>query len=329
MTTLATARCELCRSRHGRRHSAAAAARPRGVITRAVGTQECFCPVKERAHLCPYRRSASSAHPPPNLPSGAARYFNAGLLVLRPRRATAAHFGVALRRCDLGAFPFAEQVDASQVNSPRVSVSLSTRGARRISSTVTSAGRGGRCRGHSTRRRHSSRATAQMCGTTRRCGPPSKFGNAFLFFGGTCLIWQVRVIHFTMAKPWDMRHPCHAGYHKLNTLWCARRTHVADPEYLACTYDCERDTGAGTPRTPTLGRSRARYLHLSSKNEGDDARRAPLLPPMLFGSSRSRTGTPRQSRPDPAARRRSRSAEAMMVDHLMPPRWRNTQVAAN
>ena len=31
---------------------------------------------------------------------------------------------------------------------------------------------------------------------------------------------QVKNIHYTMAKPWDMRHPCHKGYERLNSLWC-------------------------------------------------------------------------------------------------------------
>ena len=32
---------------------------------------------------------------------------------------------------------------------------------------------------------------------------------------------QVRNIHYTMAKPWDLRHPCHKGYEQLNELWWA------------------------------------------------------------------------------------------------------------
>ena len=31
----------------------------------------------------------------------------------------------------------------------------------------------------------------------------------------------VRTLHFTMAKPWDLRHPCHKGFERLNQLWHA------------------------------------------------------------------------------------------------------------
>lgn len=30
---------------------------------------------------------------------------------------------------------------------------------------------------------------------------------------------KARVLHYTMAKPWDLRHPCNAPYAKLNMLW--------------------------------------------------------------------------------------------------------------
>ena len=39
----------------------------------------------------------------------------------------------------------------------------------------------------------------------------------------------VRNLHFTMAKPWDLRHPCHKGYERLNTLWHAA---FAEPHTL-------------------------------------------------------------------------------------------------
>ena len=32
---------------------------------------------------------------------------------------------------------------------------------------------------------------------------------------------QVRNVHFTMAKPWDLRHPGHKGFQSLNKLWWA------------------------------------------------------------------------------------------------------------
>lgn len=30
---------------------------------------------------------------------------------------------------------------------------------------------------------------------------------------------QVKLMHFTMAKPWDLKHPCHKGFERLNELW--------------------------------------------------------------------------------------------------------------
>ena len=32
---------------------------------------------------------------------------------------------------------------------------------------------------------------------------------------------QVRNVHFTMAKPWDLRSPHHKGFERLNELWMA------------------------------------------------------------------------------------------------------------
>ena len=39
----------------------------------------------------------------------------------------------------------------------------------------------------------------------------------------------VRNLHFTMAKPWDLRHPCHKGFERLNQLWHAA---YAEPRTL-------------------------------------------------------------------------------------------------
>jgi hypothetical protein len=46
-------------------------------------------------------------------------------------------------------------------------------------------------------------------------------------------IWDyshVRIVHYTMAKPWHLRHPCHRGFAKLNTLWLAA---YSEPAALA------------------------------------------------------------------------------------------------
>jgi hypothetical protein len=39
----------------------------------------------------------------------------------------------------------------------------------------------------------------------------------------------VRIVHFTMAKPWDLKHPLHKGFERLNTLWWAA---FAEPHTL-------------------------------------------------------------------------------------------------
>ena len=46
-------------------------------------------------------------------------------------------------------------------------------------------------------------------------------------------LWQlssVKNLHFTMAKPWDLRHSCHKGFERLNELWHAA---FAEPRTLA------------------------------------------------------------------------------------------------
>eukprot|EP00964_Phaeocystis_antarctica_P105356 scaffold70396_cov69-Phaeocystis_antarctica.AAC.1 len=42
----------------------------------------------------------------------------------------------------------------------------------------------------------------------------------------------LRNLHFTMAKPWDLRHPCHKGFEQLNQLWHAA---YAEPRTLSRT----------------------------------------------------------------------------------------------
>ena len=48
--------------------------------------------------------------------------------------------------------------------------------------------------------------------------------------GGPWDLASVRNLHFTMAKPWDLRHPCHKGYERLNQLWHAA---YAEPNTLS------------------------------------------------------------------------------------------------
>ena len=40
---------------------------------------------------------------------------------------------------------------------------------------------------------------------------------------------SVRNLHFTMAKPWDLKHPSHKGFERLNKLWWAA---FAEPDTL-------------------------------------------------------------------------------------------------
>ena len=50
---------------------------------------------------------------------------------------------------------------------------------------------------------------------------------------GPGLLWDlsaVKNVHYTMAKPWDLRHQCHQGYERLNELWHAA---FAEPQSLA------------------------------------------------------------------------------------------------
>ncbi|KAL1527279.1 hypothetical protein AB1Y20_015954 [Prymnesium parvum] len=45
-----------------------------------------------------------------------------------------------------------------------------------------------------------------------------------LYASHRATVWdfrQVKIVHFTMAKPWELRHPCHSGFERLNELWWA------------------------------------------------------------------------------------------------------------
>ena len=47
-------------------------------------------------------------------------------------------------------------------------------------------------------------------------------------------LWDLarsRTMHFTMAKPWDLKHPCHKGFEQLNELWWAA---FSEPTTLCC-----------------------------------------------------------------------------------------------
>lgn len=117
-------------------------------------------------------------------------YFNAGLLVLRPCRALLAHMMRSLAACDLSEFPFAEQDFLNRYFCGQWDALPWTYNA----SKALYASHRGR---------------------------------------GDCCFWdlsKVKNLHYTMAKPWDLKHPCHAGYERLNEIW---RVAFVDPAQLA------------------------------------------------------------------------------------------------
>lgn len=147
---------------------------------------ECSC-VSGRSGGCPYLSPPAGAPP--------AHYFNAGLLVLSPCRATAEAMRAALAASDLASFAFAEQDFLNRYFAH-------DRGA---------AGAGPPC---------SWRALPWCFNATK---------GLYARHRGLCRLGEVRILHFTMAKPWDLRHPCHAGFERLNALWHAA---FADPASL-------------------------------------------------------------------------------------------------
>ena len=126
-------------------------------------------------------------------------YFNAGLLVLRPCTALFAHMTSALETADLGAFPFAEQDFLNLYFGGRASPI----------------------------------ASPQLWTPLPWVYNASKA--LYASHRGPQQLWDlsaVKNLHYTMAKPWDLRHPCHKGYEKLNELWHAA---YAQPNTLART----------------------------------------------------------------------------------------------
>jgi len=122
-------------------------------------------------------------------PVDAAAYFNSGLVVLRPSRAVFAHMQAALAASDLRRFAFPDQ-------------------------DFLNAYFGGAWEPLP----YTYNATKGMYAAHR----PPRDGLVFE-------LAAVRNLHFTMAKPWDLRHPCHKGFERLNQLWHAA---YAEPRTL-------------------------------------------------------------------------------------------------
>lgn len=111
-------------------------------------------------------------------------YFNAGLLALRPDSSVLAHMLVALEQCDLSTFPFAEQDFLNQYFAGRW---------RRLPWVYN--------------------ASKALYACHRNGDGPG---------GRVWRLAEAKNLHFTMAKPWNLRDECNKGYERLNEIWhCA------------------------------------------------------------------------------------------------------------
>lgn len=118
-------------------------------------------------------------------------YFNAGLMVLTPSVETLRHMVSSLGECDLSGFPFAEQDFLN-----------------------------GYFAGHWERLPWTYNASKAIY-ACHRGGSGSK---------GVWSLSDAKVLHFTMAKPWDLTHECHKGFERLNEIW---RAAFIEPKSLA------------------------------------------------------------------------------------------------
>ena len=121
----------------------------------------------------------------------AGSYFNSGLMVLRPSRLLFTHMLEALAASDLSACAFAEQDFLNTY----------FRGAWQPLPWTYNATK-----------------TLYACHRARANGCAE----------GMWELPSVRILHFTMAKPWELKHPLHKGFERLNTLWWAAFACVAN-----------------------------------------------------------------------------------------------------
>jgi len=187
---------------------APAAAPPAHGYSWIAAVQECVCPVLERRHLCPYPTGPATAE------EGAATPLEASVTGGSVAAQQAATSATQPLQCKV-------EADHSQHADYFNAGLLVLRPDRALA-------------------RHMAQALAR-CDLSRFPFAEQDFLN--LLFRGRWLplkweynaskalfgahresVWDyaaARVLHYTMAKPWDLRHPCHRGFHKLNTLWLA------------------------------------------------------------------------------------------------------------
>lgn len=111
-------------------------------------------------------------------------YFNAGLLSLRPNSSVLVHMLRALALCDLASFPFAEQDFLNQYFAGRWKRLPWVYNASKALYACHRNGQG----------------------------------------AGGCVfkLAEAKNLHYTMAKPWNLRDECNKGYERLNEIWhCA------------------------------------------------------------------------------------------------------------
>ncbi|KAG8462827.1 hypothetical protein KFE25_001600 [Diacronema lutheri] len=211
----------------------------------------CFCEAPERRLQCPYRppsgwargracapaarapaASATAARPVAAAsaaaaalgaalmtpPRGAPAYFNAGLLVLTPDARRFESFGAALRGSSADSLRWAEQDFLNGWYAPPESRGFA---AGRAAGAGAPGGE------------HVSEAGGerrQVDGSSARSGGwlalPHEYNATKTVYAhhrrGEDGLWvdaAVRNLHFTHAKPWDLRARGHRGYGRLNRLW--------------------------------------------------------------------------------------------------------------
>ena len=182
---------------------------------------ECFCTVKRGDVPCAHHYEAATAQP--LVPHGGS-YFNAGMMVLAPSRVVFGHMMRALASMDLSACGFAEQ-DFLNAYYRGAWAALPWH--------------------------YNATKTLYACHRLHHNGCVQ----------GLWVLPSIRNLHFTMAKPWDLRDPAHKGFERLNQLWWAA---YAEPHSLSrvlllcCRRTCRRRERPPRRRPESLRRVRSR-----------------------------------------------------------------------
>lgn len=164
---------------------------PAGVLLLAV--PECACRQRAMRAHCPYAGSAAAE---PGAERLVRRYFNAGLLVFRPSLAEHAALLRGLASADAAALPFAEQDYLNQRYSAKW---------RPLSAHY-----------------NATKALLMHHRAAQPQPPQPPHGNGAVASGMPPFhldLRCVRNLHFTMAKPWQLRDPLNKGFGKINQLW--------------------------------------------------------------------------------------------------------------